>query len=186
MNTTRRTSIRPSLLLVCILLGAGFASSSTSRARSCSPASAENATAAAGFDKLKSLAGTWESTTSGMGKVTSSFQVTSGGTAVLERLSSPTDKDMITIYTLDGNRVLLTHYCHTGNQPRMQAASFDSKTNQIEFTFLDATGLLSANDPHMHQAVFKFTSANQITENWSFYKDGKAAMVVSITFHRVS
>jgi len=184
MNVIRRSSNHFGLLLLCILLGTGFASSSSSQAQSAQTASSQTASAAA-FEKIKSLAGTWEAN-AGTGKVTSTFRVTSGGTAVVETFMSPDEGEMVTIYTLDGSRVLLTHYCDTGNQPRMQAASYDSKTNQIAFGFLDATGLTSPNDPHMHQVVFTFTSANEHSENWSFFKDGKSSMVVPITFHRVS
>jgi len=48
---------------------------------------------------------------------------------------------MISVYHLDGDRLILTHYCEVGNQPRMQATSFDPKSNEIDFNFLDATNM---------------------------------------------
>jgi hypothetical protein len=180
MNSTRRfvLALAAAAALTCI-------PARTTHAQSQPAAPSANPNASATFDKLKALVGTWESDTP-KGKITAKFELTSGGTALLEHLSSPFDGEMVTIYTLDRDRVLLTHYCHGGNQPRMQASAIDPKTNQIDFTFVDATGLASPNDPHMHQAVFTLTSASEITENWSFYKDGKAAMILPLTFHRVS
>ena len=47
------------------------------------------------------------------------YRNVSGGTAVEERIFAGTPKEMITVYHGDGsNRVLMTHYCALGNQPR--------------------------------------------------------------------
>jgi hypothetical protein len=142
------------------------------------------ANAAQAFDKLKTLAGRWEATTE-KGKASASFQVVSGGTALLERTDMPGEKEMITVYHLDGNRLLLTHYCEEGNQPRMQAASFDPKTNEIDFSFLDATNLASPEAGHMHHAVLKLHGPNELAENWTFNQGGKPAFTVPVLYHRV-
>lgn len=88
--------------------------------------------AAQAFDKLKTLAGHWEANTD-KGKVTTSFELVSGGTALVEHMSMAGEKEMLTVYFVDGNRLLLTHYCEAGNQPRMQAAAFDPKSSVIDF-----------------------------------------------------
>ena len=156
-----------------------------SQSVSLSATQASNSRASVAFDKLKSLAGTWEADTP-KGKITAKFELTSGDTVILERLSSPSDGEMLTLYTLDGDRVLLTHYCHIGNQPRMQASSFDPKTSEIDFSFVDITGLANSAAPHMHQAVFTLSGSDRLTENWTFYQDGKPAMTIPIVFHRVA
>ena len=61
-------------------------------------------------------------------------------------------EDMITMFNLDGDRLLMTHYCACGNQPRMVAsASPDGKT--ITFDFLDATNLATPDAGHMNRLV---------------------------------
>ena len=180
MNSTRRFA-----LLLAAIAVLTFSSSRATYGQSQPAAQITNPNATAAFDKLKSLAGTWEADTP-KGKITAKFELTSGDTVILERLSSPADGEMLTLYTLDGDRVLLTHYCHVGNQPRMQASSFDPKTNQIGFSFVDVTGLPNSASPHMHQAVFTLTSPGQLTESWTFYQDGKPAMTFPFTFHRVA
>ena len=92
---------------------------------------------------------------------------------ILEHMEMGPDHEMISAYYLDGNRLLLTHYCTAGNQPRMQAVSFDSKASQIDFQFLDATNLPDPNAGHMHNAVFTFRGPNEVAQDWTFYKDGK-------------
>ena len=66
--------------------------------------------------------------------------------AVMSEIHGHGPEDMISMFHLDGpNRLLITHYCSAGNQPRMQASSSpDGKT--ITFTFVDAT-ILQASTP---------------------------------------
>jgi hypothetical protein len=81
-------------------------------------------------------------------------------------------EDMISMIHMDGDRLLLTHYCEAGNQPRMSAtASPDGKT--ITFNFLDATNLSSPDAGHMNRVIFTFVDANHHTEDWQFLDHGK-------------
>jgi hypothetical protein len=81
-------------------------------------------------------------------------------------------EDMISMIHMDGDRVLLTHYCAAGNQPRMLASiSPDGKT--LTFKFLDATNLASLDQGHMDHVVFNFIDANHHTEEWHFLAGGK-------------
>jgi hypothetical protein len=122
------------------------------------------------FDKMKSLAGTWEGKMSDGQTVTMTYTLVSGGTAVM---ADGIHDSMVTMYALDGNRLLMTHYCGMGNQPRMSAAlSPDGKT--LEFTFVDATNLASPQAGHMHHAVFNFVDANHYSEEWTFTQDGQS------------
>jgi len=142
------------------------------------------ANANAAFDKLKTLTGRWEAT-SDKGKVTSSIELVSNGTALLEKITVPGDGEMVTVYYVDGNRLVLTHYCSAGNQPHMQAEAFDPASNQIRFGFAGAGNLASSGDAHMHTAVIKFEGPDAYDADWTMYKDGKQAFTVPIQFHRV-
>ena len=127
------------------------------------------------FDAMKSLVGNWEGQNSMGGPIQVSYRVTSGGSALLSEIQMEMQghsEDMITMIHLDGDRLLLTHYCEAGNQPRMTAnASPDGKT--ITFDFLDATNLSSPEAGHMHRVVFTFVDANHHTEDWRFLDHGK-------------
>src|SRR5690348_4435024 len=89
--------------------------------------------AKAAFDRLRGLAGTWEAKTE---KETFriTYEVISSGSAVVER-TAVGDTSMETIYHLDGSRLLLTHYCMLGNQPRMEAKAFDPVAGELRFEF---------------------------------------------------
>jgi hypothetical protein len=122
------------------------------------------------FDKLKTLDGMWEGKDPQGQDVKVSYRSTSGGSALMSEIMGK--EDMITMFHLDGDRVLMTHYCGAGNQPRMKAtASPDGKT--ITFDFLDATNLASTDAGHMHRMVLSFIDPNHHTEEWTFLDHGK-------------
>jgi hypothetical protein len=125
------------------------------------------------FDQLKSLTGSWEGKTQQGHPVRVSFRETSGGSALMSEIQGHGPEDMISMFHLDGpNRLMLTHYCGAGNQPRMTAsASPDGKT--VAFDFLDATNLATPDAGHMQRVVFTMIDANHHTEEWNFADHGK-------------
>lgn len=147
------------------------------------PAANDNNSSAAAFAQLKTLAGEWEGATD-RGKVRLSYEVISGGNAILERESGENMPQMLTVYYLDGNRLLLTHYCMAGNQPRMIGA-FDAQTGELRFQFLDATNLASPGAGHMHNASLHFVDNNHVSTEWQFFENGKAKFTERAQYTRV-
>jgi hypothetical protein len=143
-----------------------------------------NGTAA--FEQLKSLAGHWETEKTNTDKATLDLEVTSGGTAVIER-ARMTDAsktvEMITLYYLDGDQLKLTHYCMAGNQPTMHG-SYAPDTKTLTFDFESATNLKSPNDGHMHHAVYTFIDNDHFKTTWTFRKDQKDAFTEDVTYVR--
>ncbi len=125
---------------------------------------------AAAFSRLKTLAGEWEAETK-MGKMHLSYEVIAGGTALVEKESGDKMPAMLTVYHLDGDRLLLTHYCMAGNQPRMQAKAYNADSGELEFQFLDATNL-PAGGGHMHNVTFRFVDNGHLATAWEFYENG--------------
>ena len=85
------------------------------------------------FDAIKALAGTWESTEKGPDGKTAvcELKVTSNGSVVHETMFPGTDHEMINMYHLDNDKLIITHYCSQGIQPRMNMASVDgNKTSR--------------------------------------------------------
>jgi len=122
------------------------------------------------FEQLKVLSGSWEGKTSSGEPVQVDFRATAMGSALMSEIKGK--EDMITMFNLDGERLLMTHYCGAGNQPRMTATtSPDGKT--ITFDFLDATNLASTEAGHMHHVVISVLDANHHTEEWNYVDHGK-------------
>jgi hypothetical protein len=137
-----------------------------------SAAALGQSTAQKSFEQLKALAGSWEGNLDAQ-SLHVSLRVTSMGNALLHKLRGPGPDDPITLFHLDGDRLLLTHYCDAGNQPRMVATiSPDSKT--IVFDFLKATNLLRSQMGHMQRVTFTLVDSDHHTEKWDFaMADGK-------------
>jgi len=122
------------------------------------------------FEELKALDGTWEGKSLNGQPLEVAYRVTSNGSAIMSEIKGK--EDMISMFNLDGDRVLLTHYCAVGNQPRMVAtASPDGKT--FTFDFVDATNLPTPDAAHMIRMVLAMPDANHHTEEWTFSDHGK-------------
>ena len=187
------------MLSAVVLALAAMAYAQSDAQKSAAPNSAAKKTQAPkseaqkSFEKLKSLAGDWvgpvtvEPPVPEMqdGKPTHvSLRVTSMGNLLMHEMKSEgrPDDPITTIY-LDGNQLLLTHYCDAGNRPRMVArTSPDGKT--VEFDFVDITG--NTKYGHMHHAVFTAIDDNHHTEDWTFMLAGDKPMHAHFDLKRVS
>jgi hypothetical protein len=118
------------------------------------------------FDNLKALAGSWTGKGSEGQPIEVSYRTMSGGSALMSEIHGH-GEDMITMFHTDSGRLLMTHYCTAGNQPRMTGTmSPDGKT--FTFDFLDATNLSATQKGHMERLVVTMIDANHHTEDWEF------------------
>jgi hypothetical protein len=127
------------------------------------------------FNLLKSFSGTWEGKNSQGMPVQVSYRSTAKGSALMSEIIMPemkSEEDMISMFHMDGDRLLLTHYCSSGNQPRM-VASLSPDGKSITFDFLDATNLATPKTGHMNRVIITVVDANHHTEDWRFIQDGK-------------
>lgn len=116
-------------------------------------------------------------------KVFTSFRVTAAGTTLVETVFPGGDDEMITMYHLDGDDLILTHYCTFGNQPRMRAEP-GSDVNRIAFKFESATNLKSGNSPHMDHATVTLVDADHFTTEWVGLENGKICHQMTVDLVR--
>jgi len=178
MSSSQSISIRMMGVLAATVIWLGLAGIVAEAADN------RDSNAPAAFSKLKTLVGSWEASTQ-RGKVTASYELISNGSALVEHIDVPGEGSMLTVYHLDGNRLVLTHYCTAGNQPHMQAEAYNPAGNQLAFNFAGGGNLSDTNAGHMHSAVLKFVSADAFTASWTFQENGKPRFVENIEYHRV-
>jgi hypothetical protein len=125
------------------------------------------------FDKLKSLAGNWEGKATDGRSVHINYMVVSGGSAVMESITEGAGNQMVTLYHLDGDHLMMTHYCSAGNQPRMRADSSGSNPSAIKFSYIDATNLSGPEAGRMvaHSIIWK--DADHVTQGWTWREKGQ-------------
>jgi hypothetical protein len=127
------------------------------------------------FAMLKNLAGEWQGTVQEKDKgpaATVSYKVTANGSVVVETLFPGTDHEMITTYHFNGDQLMLTHYCVSGNQPKMVLSSQSTK-NLLTFDFAGGTNLKSERDMHMHSGRIKLIDNDHIESEWDSFNEGK-------------
>jgi hypothetical protein len=135
-------------------------------------AASPNSKSKADFERMKSLEGVWEGQGPDGKLERVSYAVVSAGSVVMETIDhADMGGMMVTMYHLDGDRLIMTHYCSVGNQPRMRMVS--STKSDMTFEMFDATNLASNKDAHMRKLVISWTDKNHITADWTMSKDGR-------------
>ena len=93
------------------------------------------------FEKLKTLAGSWQGSIGDLSTQVT-IRVTSAGSAIMQdavRTGVSGNYNSITMMYLEGDRLLMTHYSEAGNRPRFEGKlSPDGKS--VEFNLLDVPG----------------------------------------------
>jgi len=157
--------LSPLFLVACASNQSGLSSPKIASAASASDR-------AALIDRVKTLAGTWESTGPEGTAVASVFTVCSGGSAVREVMMPGTPSEMTNMYTMDGATMVMTHYCAMGNQPHMRAhAGSDPKVIRLESD--GVSDLKTAQESYMGAVTFTFVDADHLKADWQQLKDGK-------------
>jgi hypothetical protein len=167
------TPIFSAVVLMCMLVSTARAQSNvqTPVSKPANPAPQSDAQKA--FEKMKTLAGSWQGAVMGI-PINFTIRAASSGTAILHEGDSgggrPPSHE-ITMFYLDGDRLLATHYCDAGNRSRLEGKmSPDGKT--IEFSFIDVAG--STRGGHLRGIAFTMIDANRHAIEATFVMpDGK-------------
>jgi hypothetical protein len=144
------------------------------------PASA--AQRAAMIDRVKSLAGTWELTAPDGTTTTIVFGVTAAGSAVREVMFPGTEHEMTNLYHMDGESLVVTHYCGNGTQPRMRATA--AAPDRIDFEFDSVTNMTTADQDAMANLSLVWVDADHLRQEWRSFKNGKPSETAAFELHR--
>jgi len=134
------------------------------------------ATAArAGFERMRGVAGAWSFVAGAEhGRVT--YTVVSDGTALLETVTNDEhgEAGMVSVIYVEGDQLVLQHYCSAGNQPRMVSPGLDG--DRIRFTLEGITNLTAPSAGHIHEAEFRFPADGTFESRWTWREDGADTM----------
>jgi hypothetical protein len=148
--------MRPTPTVVAIL-SVSLAASLAAREGPAAPAPPTGEQARAAFERIKALAGAWE------GRSTKGWR----------EFEAHPGEEMATVFHMDGDRLVLTHYCVAKNQPRLEATSISDGGRTVVFTFRDGGNIPTRDKGHMDAAVFTFDGPDRVTSRWSWYQDGR-------------
>ena len=121
------------------------------------------------LETVKSLAGKWMGTARHSNgneeQTTVEYQVTSGGSAVEEKLFPGTPHEMISMYHDQGGKLAMTHYCMLGNQPQMELKSAVAGRIDLEASVQTRSALFG--QMYMSSLVIEQPAADQLVETWT-------------------
>jgi hypothetical protein len=141
--------------------------------------------ARAAFEKIKALAGEWNSKSTKGWTEKESYRLIAGGSVVMHLSQGAHGEEwMATMFHMDGEHLMLTHYCIAKNQPRLRATEFSEDGKMVTFTFQDATNLPSRDKGHMDKHVIYFDGPDHLRTQWTWYQDGKESWMEEIEHRR--
>lgn len=156
-------------LLICLLAPAAAVLAQDNPPKTASPQS----DAKKAFAKLKTLTGSWQGTVMNI-PINFTIRVASSGTAILHEGNTSKEgppKNEITMFYVEGDRLLATHYCDAGNRSHWEGKmSPDGKA--IEFSFIEVTG--STRGGYLKDMVITMIDADHHIGAFTFVmSDGK-------------
>ena len=178
----RTATLLPALLFcLLVLMGRG-----TAVAQTMSPPTNDSAPSDAqkAFDKMKTLAGSWQGTI--MGRLLNvTIRPASSGTTILYEATNGAGgvpDHEITMFYVDGDRLLATHYCDAGNRPRFEG-KMSPDGNTVEFSFLDLAG--GTQGGLVKRMVFTMIDANKHVIEFTFIMPNGKPVELRGEFERI-
>jgi len=111
------------------------------------------------------------------------FQVSSAGSAVREIMFPGSEHEMTNMYTLDGNSLVMTHYCGAGNQPHMRADAIEE--GRLAFASFGVSDLATPETFYMAEMTLHFVDDDHVDEHWKGVTAGEPSEVGVFQLERV-
>jgi hypothetical protein len=141
------------------------------------------------LEKIKGLAGRWEGTTfrerEGTSAAVVTYEVTAGGSAVIEKLFPGTRREMTTVYHDDSSgHLVAAHYCNAGNQPRLRL--MESNGERLYFVLSPDSDIKADVEGHAHELTLLVGADGSLTHDWLNHYLGAPAAKRNIKLTRVN
>ncbi|TFI57418.1 hypothetical protein E2493_15170 [Sphingomonas parva] len=122
---------------------------------------------------LKPLVGRWQGISSSGRRLDISYRLIANDSVLVETWRSPSGRETMTVYHRDGARLLATHYCAQGNQPRLRLTRTE-RSGRMHFAFADATNLPSQASSHLHDFWIEPIDAQTLKRSETYRENGVA------------
>src|SRR5438093_2327628 len=124
------------------------------------------------FDHLASLQGEWQGIAFGVA-TTLIYTLTANGSALMEQCRPERGHEMITMFTVDDDHLIATHYCAAKNQPQMATSAITDAQKPLAFSLVRVTGLKSQDDFHNTGLTVIQEDNDHLTQEWFYQSKGK-------------
>ncbi len=155
----------PVALVIVVFACGSSPRATTDPARPVAPPNAQQA-----MTELRALVGRW-TCTAGAFAVELDYRLVSSDSVLVETYRTKSGKETLTLFHLDGPRLLATHYCGQGNQPRLVLAS--AAERRYELRYRDATNLASPAASHLARLELALADADHFAMVETYEQAGK-------------
>lgn len=141
-------------------------------------AQAQQSASTAAFRQLASLTGEWIGVQNG-DSVLLSYTLIADGSTLVEEFRPAKGATMMTMFSVDGDRLIATHYCSAGNQPQMATGPIEWPLGaSFEFSLVRVTGMGSADDWHNIGLEIQLEGKEHLIQRWTYLDRGKRGTTV--------
>src|SRR5437764_8032734 len=137
------------------------------------PLAADKTTSEEAFDRLATLKGEWRGEQEGV-KINLIYTLTANGSALMEEFRPERGPVMITMFTVDGDHLIATHYCSAKNQPQMMTSAITDVQQPLAFSLARITGLKSPDDWHNTGMTVIQEDNDHLTQEWTYQSNEKS------------
>src|SRR5205809_1093603 len=124
------------------------------------------------FDRLASLQGEWQGIADGV-NTTLIYTLTANGSTLMEQCQPEKGHEMITMFTVDDDHLIATHYCSAKNQLQMATSAISDAQKPRSFSLVRVTGLKYPVDFHNTGLTVIQEDNDHLTQEWSYQHKGK-------------
>lgn len=139
------------------------------------------------FERFKALEGQWRAeSTAGWSEITR-YEVIARGSVVMSstEFRDAPDRKMVTMFYVDGDRLVAVHYCEARNQPFLVATELDPAAGTVRFEFDHGGNLPDRDHGHMDSAVYQLPTDDDFSSRWSWFQDGEHTWSEDIHLERL-
>ena len=132
---------------------------------------------AAAFKQLASLVGEWQAIQDGV-PIKETYTLTANGSVLMSETKPANSEAMITMFTVDGDHLIATHYCVAGNQPQMVTGVPGDLEKGVTFSLERVTGMKTADDWHNTGLTVTLDDKDHMTQRWTYLYKGKTGTTI--------
>ena len=132
---------------------------------------ADPVNARAVFTQLQTLVGEWEGKTEAGRVLKVSYRLTANNTVLVETWTLGPQRESLTLYHMDNENLIATHYCPLGNQPRLRLKE-GASASSFAFEFLSATNLPKPEMAHQHRFEVEILHPNSVARSETYMENG--------------
>jgi hypothetical protein len=135
------------------------------------------------FESLKSLVGSWEGKTDNGRVLKVTYTLHAKDSVLMEAWVLGPTSDALTLYHMDADVLMATHYCPLCNQPRLLLSSAQPPETFV-FEFCSATNLPNLSMAHQHRFEVSLLGPSSFWRSET-YVTGDTTESEGVTYYRI-